>query len=823
MVGYTYQQVFNSSLEYFKGNELATKVFVDKYAMRDNEDQFFELTPDDMHKRLANEFAKIDSRKYGLQFEERYEIYSDALKNFQRIVCQGSPSAAIGNKHQVMSASNCVVIEPPKDSMEGIFEAGEALAQLMKRRCGVGTDLSTLRPEGMAVNNAARTTSGAWSFADFFSYITRMVGQNSRRGALMLTLSVHHPDVIAFIKMKRDLTKVTGANISLRLSDEFLRAVDEDSDYELRFPVDAKNPTVSKMVSAKEIWNEIVSSATTTAEPGLIFWDRLTNELPAHYYPKYFTTSTNPCSEIGLGNFDSCRLISLNLTGYVKHAFTEDTSFDFDAFEKDVRLATHMIDNLVDIELELVQKIQSMCSSSKEKELWQKLYDSGNDGRRVGLGTHGLADTLAQLRIRYDSREAFPFIERLYATLRDAAYDQSCELAKVRGPFPDFDYELEKDCPFIQRLPNAIKAKLMTTGRRNISMLTQAPTGSTSMVSKVGEFDLFNVSSGIEPVFMNGYVRRKKINPNDKNARTDYTDQNGDKWQEFTVYHSNVTAYLAKMAPKNDELPDYFVTSGGIDPNMRVELQGLEQQFIDHSISSTINLPKGTSPEVVGKLYMDAWSKGLKGVTVYVDGSRSGVLIAEKEKKSPTERPATIEQVLAPRRPSDMVCDIKKVKVQGEQWTFFIGLLNDKPYEVFGGLSKYVDIPNKHKTGTIKKNGKVDGISTYNLTVGSDDDTMVIRDLANVFENANFGAFGRTISLALRHGVPIQYVVEQLTKDKHSDITSFSKVMARVLKSYIKDGTEVSSDKKCPSCGNNSIIYQSGCRSCSSCSWSACS
>lgn len=824
-MSFTYEEVLEASIEYFNGNELAAKVFVDKYALRDNNGRFKEKTPDDMHNRLAGEFARIDAEKYSLNYDDRFAIYRDAINRFARICPQGSPMTAIGNKYQLMSASNCVVVASPKDNMGSIIDTGKDLAQLYKRRCGVGTDISTLRPEGMTVNNAARTTSGAWSFADFYSYITRMVGQQARRGALMITLSVHHPDVIKFATMKHDLTKVTGANISLRLSDEFLKAVENNEEYELRFPCEDEKPVYSKYVKARDVWDVIISSATQFAEPGLIMWQNMLDNLPAHCYPSFKTCSTNPCSEIALSEYDSCRLISINLTGYVNNPFEDDAYFDFSKFKSDISIAQQMADNLVDLELELIGKIKQNCEKGHEQELWQKLWQAGFDGRRTGLGTHGLADTLAQLCLKYDSDQALEIIDEIYKTLRDTAYDTSCDLARVRGSFPVFNYELEKDCSFIKRLPDEIKNKLEKYGRRNISLLTQAPTGSVSLLSKVGSFNSYNVSSGVEPVFRNSYTRRKKINSSDENARTDFVDVVGDKWQEFTIYHSNVDNYLSKF--NAEQLPEYFITSDQINWSQRVKLQGVEQQYIDHSISSTINLPKGTSTETVGKLYLDAWKCGLKGVTVYVDGSRDGVLISNDNKPKQInneQRADDITYLSAPKRPEELQCDIKKVKIQGDQWTFFIGLLNDKPYEVFGGLSKYVDIPNKYKKGIIRKNGKVDGISVYNLILGSGDDEMVIKDLANVFENATYGAFGRTISLALRHGVQPQYVVEQLSKDKYSDITSFSKVMSRVLKSYIKDGAVSTSEKKCSECGDkNGLVYQEGCLLCKNCGFSKCS
>jgi ribonucleotide reductase alpha subunit len=1157
MSGYTYDQVLEESKKYFNGNELAAKVFADKYSLRDNEGNLLELTPDSMHDRLAKEFARIDHEKYNLSFDARYKIYRDAINKFYRICLQGSPMAAIGNNYQFMSASNCVVIESPSDSMDGIIDCAKNLAQLYKRRCGVGIDISTLRPEGAKVNNAARTTSGAWSFADLYSYITRMVGQSGRRGALMITLDVHHPDVVKFATMKHDMTKVTGANISIRLSNEFLTAVEQNKKYEQRWPMEGV-PAFSRMVNARDVWNIIVESATKTAEPGLIMWDNMIDNLPAHCYPEFKTISTNPCqpewatvltpngistigkirigdviwsgkqwtkiinkmytgekdvyafktragtfygtenhrvvsagekieakdadsidisccsthqyddtvatlsfeeqnkfnqnvvdglvigdgmihkasnnkvllcigcddqdyfmdkiasllieerpginisawdikttikynelpktyerripdrfkfgdfdtrraflrgiysangsivgnritlksassfiiedvqqmlsslgiasyytinkahevefengtyeckesydlnigtadgrhkfialigfiqkykcnnalntlnvnprsrppkttyeivekqfinkeavyditveadehtywtggllvsncSEIALSAFDSCRLISINLTAYVRNPFTKNANFDFSAFSDDIIISQQMADNLVDLELELIERIKSVCEPGAEQDLWNKLSLAGYNGRRTGLGTHGLADTLAQLCIRYDSDLAIDTVNKIYKTLRDISYDASINLAKIRGPFPVYDKKKEKSCNFIKRLPKSLREKMQKYGRRNISLLTQAPTGSVSILSKVGSFNTYNVSSGVEPVFRNSYIRRKKINHDDKVSRVDFVDVVGDKWQEFKVFHSNVQNYLDVKGLTNvDKLPNFFVTSDEIDWKKRIEIQGTEQQYIDHSISSTINLPKNTTSEIVGNLYLDAWKSGLKGVTVYVEGSRDGVLI--NADKTLTERPADIERHAAPKRSTELSCNIKKVKINGEAWTIFVGLLNNKPYEIFGGLSKYVDIPNKYKNGRIVKNGKVNGITAYNLVVGDGDDQMIIKDIANAFENQNYGALTRTISLALRHGTPIEFIVEQLQKDKYSDMTSFSKVIARVLKSYISDGTNVTAEKTCPTCKmENSLIYQEGCVLCKNCSYTKCS
>ncbi len=814
MTGHTYDEVYQASKKYFNGNDLAAKVFVDKYALRDNDGAYHELTPDDMHHRLAKEFARIDDEKYGLVRKDRYAVYREAMDQFARIVPQGSPMCAIGNTYQKMSASNCVVIESPSDDMGSIIDSGKELAQLYKRRCGVGIDISTLRPAGASVNNAARTTSGAWSFADFYSYITRMVGQSGRRGALMITLSVHHPDVVKFATMKHDLTKVTGANVSLRISDEFLKAVEADEEYEVRWPIDSKEPKISKKLKARDVWKVIVESATKTAEPGLIMWDNMINNLPAHCYEDFFTISTNPCSEIALSAYDSCRLISLNLTGYVRKAFEKDAFFDMEAFKSDVALAQQMADNLVDLELELINKIKKSCSA-EEKKLWNKLYAAGEKGRRTGLGSHGLGDALAQLTMRYDSNQAIEFVNVLYEALRDKAYETSVELAKVRGSFPVFDYEKEKDCAFIKSLPKSTRQNMKKHGRRNISILTQAPTGSVSMLSKVGDFNAFNVSSGVEPVFRNSYLRRKKINPGDENAVVDFVDLVGDQWQHFTVYHSNVKNYLNKFDVGEKDLPKYFVTSDQIDWKKRVEIQGAEQKYIDHSISSTINLPKGTTWDVVGKLYIEAWKKGLKGVTVYVDGSRDGVLIANDKKTiDKSGRPTSIVSSEAPKRPTELMCDIMHATVNGVRWTVLVGLLENDPYEIFMGKADKFSIAPKYSQGKLVKLKR----GQYNLMDVTNN--VLVTDVIKTSDNKDGAWTTRMLSTSLRHGVPIEYLIDQLSKD--GSIVDINNVVARLLKKYERK-RRAKQEESCPQCGSRNLVYEEGCKKCSGCGWSGCS
>jgi len=1173
------------ALEYFHGNELAATVFLSKYAMRNEAGELVEATPSQLHMRLASEFARIDVQ-YGQDYQERLEVYLDALTGFRRVVPQGSPMAAIGNKYQKMSASNCMVIESPEDSIEGIFRSGEELAQLMKRRAGVGICLSTLRPDGLPVNNAARTTSGAWSFADFYSYITKMIGQciaegervltkdglkaiesiepgeqvwtkegwidvaevfsngpktvvsletengyslcatrqhkvwterdgqiaevtigelrkgdpiimlpgkgacgkktmshsfayllgivngagypcfntmnaltsiklqlldreitekvkgilkahtikildeeidgdystltisekfgkelissflfmekgmvpeqilgnsggvqkaflsglfdttgsvgdnsyyfsnndplfrldiqtllmingvfstdedlffvkitnnyfqdklytileesvsikaterpqgndhnspcaitalglnpnqpcdipmvkdrvssietlgerntydlslveehlfwcegfyvhnSGRRGALMLTMDVHHPDILKFITMKLNSNKVTGANISIKLSDEFLQALERNDKYELRWPLEGE-PQITEKISAKEVWDLITTFATYTAEPGLLFWDAMKRELPAHCYEDFKLVSVNPCAELNLSKNDSCRLTSINLTGYVKNAFEENAYFHWAKFSNDIHTAMQIMDNIVDLEIELIDDIKAVCSSKDELALWSKFQESGRKGRRTGLGTHGLADTLAQLNIKYDSAGGVSLVEKIYNTLRDEAYSASINLAKKRGAFPVFNWETEKDNAFINRLPKNLIEEMKEVGRRNISILTQAPTGSASIVSQVGNFNRFNVSSGMEPVFRNSYIRRKKLNPEDT-AQADFVNDLGEAWQEFPVVHSNIDNYF-EVKGKNKSLPSFFVTSDQIDGIKRIEIQGTLQKFLDHSISSTINLPEDTPPEVVGGLYLEAWKKNLKGLTVYVDKSRDGVLVTDEDrvasyedklkklgpylktslendaswrlvevlaplydafislpKEAKTPSLESSGEVHAPKRPKNLPSETHKIKVDfgnGEPANAYVtvSFYNQRPYEVFV-IAPQQDLEEKD-------------LQILELTT-------------------------RTTSMLLRHRVPLRFICEQLDRTAGQYIFSIPTTIAKILRQYenetspapepssngflgfVKYGeAEQAGLSKCPKCRTRAYEMGEGCGKCVSCGYSSC-
>jgi ribonucleoside-diphosphate reductase alpha chain len=800
---YTEEEVRSASLEYFNDDDLATNVFMTKYCLRDNEGNFVEKTPHDMHVRMAKEFSRMEN-KFGESALSEEEILS-YFKDFKYIVPQGSPMMGIGNNYVNVSLSNCVVVDSPADNISSIVDGGKHLANLFKRRCGVGLDISNLRPENAAVNNSARTTTGAWSFADFYSYVCRMIGQNGRRGALMISMDIRHPDITKFVTMKQDLVKVTGANVSVKISDEFMRAVENKESFTLQFPVDSKNPTHVTEIEAETLWNEIIESATATAEPGLLMWDNIINNLPAECYKDegFRTLTTNPCGEIPLSAYDSCRLISLNLKHLVRNPFGPKASFDFNKLKEIVSVGMRLSDDLVELEIEKLEAIKKVCDTASEKELWSRLLHACTQGRRTGLGTHGLADAMARLGLAYDSDEAIEIITQIYETIRDTAYLESIYLAQERGAFPAFDWEKEKENSYIKRLPKNLSEKIETFGRRNISILTNAPTGSVSIMSQT--------SSGLEPVFRNSYVRRRKLSHNEQHLEADYIDDTGDKWLEYEVFHHNVREYLKMF--DTDTLPDFFVQSSDIDWSKRIAAQAAIQRSIDHSISSTINLPKGTDPAVVGQIYMEGWRVGLKGVTVYVEGSRSGVLLEKGKERFPHHT--------APKRPLELECNIHHTTIQGEKWIILVGLMDGKPYEVMGGLSNLIEIPRDKAEGFLVKNPRKTINSIYDLKVGKNGDTVIIKDLVRVFDNPNHSAFTRMISLALRHGANIQFTVEQLQKDRDSDMFSFAKCVARVLKGYIPDG-QTATEKTCTECATAGLIYVEGCVTCKNCGFAKC-
>jgi len=857
---FTYNEAYEASLKYFNDDELAASVFVSKYALRDSEGNILEKTPTDMHLRLAREFARIEA-KYPNPLSEKeifclladvdhidiseravmtLEQLASASRGVGAVVPQGSPMSAMGNPYKLQSLSNCFVIASPQDSYGGILFADQEQAQIMKRRGGVGFDVSTIRPKGMLTANAAGTTDGIGVFMERFSNTCREVAQGGRRGALMLTISVMHPEVETFINIKRDLKKVTGANISVRLTDEFMNAVKADSDFTLRWPVESsvEEAKVTKVVKAREIWSQIIDAAWTSAEPGLLFWDTVKKMTPTEAYASkgYANVSTNPCAELILSPYDSCRLLLVNLTKFVKDAYLPTASFDFDRFKKVSAKAQKLMDDLVDLEIEAVDAILAKIEADPESpdvklsevNLWKKIRTAASGARRTGLGITGIGDALASINVVYGTPESVSKTEEIYKTLALSAYRSSVDMAKDRGSFPVYDWQLENDSPFLQRLMEADKGLFvdwMKHGRRNIALLTTAPAGSVSCLTQT--------TSGIEPAYLLSYTRRKKINPNDTASRVDFVDQLGDKWQEYKVYHHGFKRWMDATGKTDEQIaesPYWKATSNDVDWTMSVKLQAAAQKWVCHAISKTCNLPNDVTREVVADVYMTAWEAGCKGFTVYRDGCRTGVLVQDppkEEKKAVDDQPETMVENHAPKRPKELPCDIHRINVKGsegqESYLVLVGKLEDKPYEIFCGLSSHVEVPKKVKSGLLVKNGKKDGVATYNLQIPlGDDDQLVFKDIVELFSNPNHGAFTRSLSLALRHGVPVQYVVEQLQKDKLSDMQSFSRVLARVLKGYIPDGVKSTSDKICPECTSNSLVYKEGCVTCASCGWSKC-
>jgi ribonucleoside-diphosphate reductase alpha chain len=828
MKDYIRQKAIQETSAYFEGDELAPDVFM-KYALRDAQDDLLETNPDQMHHRLAREFARIEAKYPNPMTED--EIY-ELLKDFKDVVPQGSPMSGIGNYYQLQSLSNCFVIEQPHDSYGGILFSDQEQVQIMKRRGGVGFDVSTIRPKGQPTTNAARTTDGISVFMERFSNSTREVAQGGRRGALMLTIDCRHPEVEAFIDIKRDLKKVTGANISIRFTDEFMQAAVDGEDFTLRWPVESTPETaeITKNVNARQVWEKFVDAAWSSAEPGALFWDTITREGIVDCYRDvgYKTISTNPCGEIPLSPYDSCRLMVVNLTSFVRYPFSDNPTFDFDRFNTVVMKAQRLMDDLVDLEIECVDRILEKIEKDPqpdhvkriEWDLWHKIKAAGRNGRRTGLGVTGLGDALAAMNIRYGSECSITVTEEIYKALAVGAHRSSLIMAKERGAFPVFDFEKEKDHTYLKKVISACSGEYTDmwkeTGRRNIALTTTAPVGSVSCLTRT--------TSGIEPAFLLSYKRRRKITQGDLTSRVDFVDPMGDKWQEYTVYHHWFKKWM-DITGKTDpqESPYWGGTANDIDWEKSVDIQAAAQRWIDHSISKTCNLPNSATKETVNNVYLKAWAMGCKGFTVYRDGCRTGVLISndepKKEKKSEEGR-------LTPKRPKSLDCDIHRATVRNgdvtESWLVLVGLLDDKPYEVFCGIPENIEIPKRYKSGSLVKNGKRDGVATYNLLVPvGEDDNLIFKDVVNLFDNPTQGAFSRTVSLALRHDVPLQYIVEQLQKDKNSDMFSFARVIARVLKGYIKDGTK-SSEKGCPECGNSELVYQEGCLSCKACGFSKC-
>ena len=840
---YTYDEAIKASTEYFKGDTLAATVFINKYALKDSEGNIYESTPDEMHQRIASEIARVESKYANPMSEE--ELF-DLIKNFTYIIPQGSPMTGIGNPFQIASLSNCFVIgnNGESDSYGGIMKIDQEQVQLMKRRGGVGHDLSHIRPKGSPVKNSALTSTGLVPFMERFSNSTREVAQDGRRGALMLSVSINHPDAEGFIDAKLEQGKVTGANVSVRIDDSFMKAVRNNEAYTQKYPIFSQNPKFSKDIQAADLWKKIVHNAWKSAEPGILFWDTIINEsLPDCYADLgYKTLSTNPCGEIPLCAYDSCRLLAINLFSYVENPFTKEASFNFELFKKHVGIAQRMMDDIIDLELEkidtIIQKIDEDPEEAEvkriERNLWIEIRKKADEGRRTGVGITAEGDMLAGLGIRYGSKEGNAFSVEIHKTLALAAYRSSVEMAKERGAFAIYDAKREENNPFALRIKEndpALYNDMQEYGRRNIALLTIAPTGSTSILSQT--------TSGIEPVFMPVYKRRRKVNPNDKEVRVDFVDEVGDSWEEYVVFHHKFKMWMevngidTSINYSNEEInelieksPYYKATSNDVDYISKVEMQGAIQKWVDHSISVTINVPNDVSEELVGQLYMKAWEVGCKGVTVYRDGSRSGVLISNDKKEDKKEEVETKETAFPTKRPQVLEADVVRFQNNKEKWIAFIGKIDDQPYEIFTGLADDEDgilIPRWVNEGFIIKNKEDNGNTRYDFQyVNQRGYKTTIEGLSYRFDPV-FWNYAKLISGTLRHGMKIENVVDlinSLQLDNES-INTWKNGVARALKRFVPDGTEASG-QKCSNCNSTNLMYQEGCLTCKDCGSSKC-
>ena len=841
---YSYDEAYNASLQYFKGDELAARVWVNKYAVKDSFGNIYEKSPEDMHWRIANEVARIEA-KYpnALSAQELFDL----LDHFKYIVPQGSPMTGIGNDYQVASLSNCFVIglEGAADSYGAIIRIDEEQVQLMKRRGGVGHDLSHIRPKGSPVKNSALTSTGLVPFMERYSNSTREVAQDGRRGALMLSVSIKHPDSEAFIDAKMTEGKVTGANVSVKLDDEFMQAAVEGRMYTQQFPIDSDHPMVSKQINASALWKKIVHNAWKSAEPGVLFWDTIIREsVPDCYADLGFrTVSTNPCGEIPLCPYDSCRLLAINLYSYVINPFTPEARFDFDLFKKHIALAQRIMDDIIDLELEKIERIMEKIDADPESEevkgaerhLWEKIYRKSGLGRRTGVGITAEGDMLAAMGLRYGTEEATEFSEQVHKTVALEAYRSSVNMAKERGAFEIYDTEREKNNPFINRIKDADPAlyeDMVRYGRRNIACLTIAPTGTTSLMTQT--------TSGIEPVFMPVYMRRRKVNPNDANVRVDFIDETGDAFEEYVVFHHKfltwmeVNGYDPNKHYTQEEIDDlvakspyYKATSNDVDWLMKVKMQGRIQKWVDHSISVTINLPNSVDEELVNRLYVEAWRSGCKGCTVYRDGSRAGVLISTKKDKKKEEeechcKPPQVVEV----RPKVLEADVVRFQNNKEKWVAFVGLLDGRPYEIFTGLQddeEGIVLPKSVTSGRIIKNYDEDGVKRYDFQFENKRGyKMTIEGLSEKF-NKEYWNYAKLISGVLRWRMPIEQVIKlvgSLQLDSEN-INTWKNGVERALKKYVQDGTEAKG-VKCPNCGHETLVYQEGCLICKTCGSSRC-
>ena len=836
---FAYEEVVKASKDYFNGDELAATVWANKYALKDSYGKIYERTPDDMHWRIAGEIARIE-KKYPnpLSVDEVYHL----LKDFKYIVPQGSPMSGIGNHFQIASLSNCFVIghEGPSDSYGGIMKIDQEQVQLMKRRGGVGHDLSHIRPKGSPVLNSALTSTGVVPFMERYSNSTREVAQDGRRGALMLSISIKHPDAESFIDAKMSAGKVTGANVSVRIDDDFMRSITENKPYVQRYPIDSDNPVFKKEIDAHKLWKKIVHNAWKSAEPGILFWDTVTNESVADCYAEqgYKTVSTNPCGEIPLCPYDSCRLLAINLYSYVENPFTDEAVFNWKLFKKHVAYAQRMMDDIIDLELEKIDAILAKVNADPEdmeikrveRKLWENIRIKAEEGRRTGVGITAEGDMLAALGIRYGSEDGIDFSTEVHKTVALETYRSSVNMAKERGPFAIYDMQLEKDNPFINRLKaedEQLHREMQKYGRRNIALLTIAPTGTTSLMTQT--------TSGIEPVFLPVYRRRRKVNPNDSSVNVAYIDEVGDAWEEYNVFHHKfitwleVNGYNVEEVKKYDDKqisklveksPYHKATSNDVDWVMKVKMQGEIQKWVDHSISVTINLPNNVNEELVGSLYETAWKSGCKGVTVYRDGSRSGVLLTNEDKSKNKDNAEPV------KRPKVLDAEIIRFNNNDEKWIAFVGIKDKRPYEIFTGLAdeEMFDIPKSIKKGKIIKNRDELGKTRYDFQyVDKYGYKNTLGGLSHMF-SPEFWNYAKLISGVLRHGMPIEDVVG-LVASLHLDsdtINSWKIGVERALKKYIPNGTMAKTKQKCQECGSNNLIYQEGCLLCTDCGSSKC-
>ncbi len=847
---YTYDEALAASLQYFGGDELAARVWVNKYAMKDSFGNIYEKSPSDMHHRIAREIARIE-KKYANPMDEA-EIFG-LLDHFRYIIPAGSPMTGIGNGHQIASLSNCFVIglDGDADSYGAIMRIDEEQVQLMKRRGGVGHDLSHLRPKGSPVNNSALTSTGLVPFMERYSNSTREVAQDGRRGALMLSVSIKHPDSEAFIDAKMTEGKVTGANVSVKIDDEFMRAATENRPYVQQFPIESDSPEWKKEIDARTLWRKIVHNAWKSAEPGVLFWDTIIREsIPDCYADLGFrTVSTNPCGEIPLCPYDSCRLLSINLYSYVEHPYTPEASFNFDLFRRHVAAAQRLMDDIVDLELEkidlIIEKVKSDPQSDEvkgaEAHLWEKIKRKSGMGRRTGVGITGEGDMLAAMNLRYGTQEATDFSVGVHKALALAAYRSSVDMARERGAFEIYDAEREKNNPFINRIKEAdanLYADMAKYGRRNIACLTIAPTGTTSLMTQT--------TSGIEPVFMPVYKRRRKVNPGDENVHVDFVDEVGDSFEEYIVYHRKFLTWMEvngidttkrysqeEIDALVEQSPYYKATANDVDWLMKVRMQGAIQKWVDHSISVTVNLPASVDEDLVDKLYVEAWRSGCKGCTIYRDGSRSGVMISvsDKDKKkdekeqtaavSPCKHPDVVEV-----RPKELECDVVRFQNNKEKWVAFVGLLNGYPYEIFTGLQddeEGIVLPKTVTKGKIIKQTDESGKHRYDFQFENKRGyKTTVEGLSEKF-NPEYWNYAKLISGVLRYRMPIDHVIKLVSslQLKSESINTWKNGVERALKKYIVDGTEAKG-RKCPVCGQETLIYQEGCLICKNCGASRC-